>query len=77
MKDQYKRDAELLNRIARRDCGAAAELFDLHSDEIFGFMARRTGAVAAEDLLQEVFARALRRASSWWNACNHPHDVTR
>jgi len=65
MKDQHKRDAELLNRIAQRDCGAAAELFDLHSDEIFAFMARRTGAVEAEDLLQEVFARALRRASSF------------
>jgi len=65
MTAEHKRDADLLHRIAQRDCGAAAQLFDLHSDEIFAFLARRTGPIEAEDLLQEVFARALRRASSF------------
>ncbi len=58
-------DWQLLQRVAVRDCEAASELFDRFSDEIFAFLARRVGRIEAEDFLQEVFSRALRRASTF------------
>ncbi len=58
-------DRDLIQRIAARDAAAAAELFDRFAPEIFAVAARRTGAAEAEDVLQEVFARALRGASSF------------
>lgn len=58
-------DLELMQRIARRDRQAGARLFDRYAREVFEFLARRVGGDAAEDLLQEVFIRALRRASTF------------
>jgi len=58
-------DEQLLQRIAARDREAGAELFDRYAGEIHVLLARATGVVDAEDLLQEVFVRALRRASTF------------
>lgn len=58
-------DRVLLERIARRDESAAAELFGRYGDELFGYLKRHARALDPEDLLQEVFARALRGASSF------------
>jgi len=55
----------LLNRIASRDREAATELFDRYADEIFGFVSRRLPEVDAEDVLQEIFKRALVSASTF------------
>ena len=54
-----------MQRIAQRDREAATTLFDRYADEIFGYLLRRTDRVAAEDVLQEVFARALCSASTY------------
>ncbi|GEM_PF-1575887 len=62
---RHRADRELLQRVAARDTEAATFLFDRHSEEIFGFLARRVGRIEAEDFLQEVFSRALRRASTF------------
>ncbi len=61
------RNAELrlLKRVASRDREAAAELFDRYADEIFGFVSRRLPEVDAEDVLQEIFKRALVSASTF------------
>lgn len=56
-------DADLLARIAERDQDASAEIFNRYASEIYGFLTRRTGPTESEDLLQEVFVRALRGAS--------------
>lgn len=56
-------DADLLKRIADRDQEASAEIFNRYAEEIYGFLARRTNLAESEDLLQEVFVRALRGAS--------------
>jgi len=58
-------DETLLERVAARDRSAGAELFDRYAGEIFGLLARATRPSDAEDLLQEVFVRALRRSSSF------------
>ena len=58
-------DRVLLERVARRDEAAATELFDRYGPELYGFLKRRASAIDAEDLLQEVFARALRAASKF------------
>ena len=57
-------DRELIRRVASRDAVAAAELFDRFAPEIHASLARRAAGHDVEDLLQEVFARALRGASS-------------
>lgn len=58
-------DAELIARIAARDVEAGAELFDRYANSVFRFLRRRVRPGEAEDLLQEVFVRALRGASSF------------
>jgi RNA polymerase sigma-70 factor (ECF subfamily) len=58
-------DAELLRRIAARDRVAGAEFFDRHAADVFAYLRRHLDASESEDLLQEVFVRALRRASSF------------
>ncbi len=58
-------DARLLGRVAARDEEAAATFFDRYAQEIFGFLVRRSDDETARDLLQEVFSRALRAASSY------------
>ncbi len=65
MNSPRERDHALLVRVAERDCSAAEQLFDRYHEEIFAYLARRMGRVDAEDLLQEVFVRALRRASTF------------
>jgi len=51
-------DAELLRR-SRVDAHAFGELFDRHAAAVHGFLARRGGHQAADDLLSEVFLRAV------------------
>ena len=51
-------DAELLRR-ARADTDAFGELFDRHARAVHGFIARRSGHQSADDLLSEVFLRAV------------------
>jgi RNA polymerase sigma-70 factor (ECF subfamily) len=58
-------DLELLARIAERDARASAELFDRHAAALARFLARGASREEADDLLQEVFVRALRGASSF------------
>ncbi|HWU33137.1 MAG TPA: RNA polymerase sigma factor [Marmoricola sp.] len=50
-------DAEILRR-SRLDPGAFGDLFDRHAPAIHRYLARRIGS-AADDLLSEVFLRAL------------------
>ena len=64
---QQSDDTELLRRVAQRDPDASAELFERYADEIWRKMARGTSAAEADDLCQEVFVRALRRASTFRN----------
>ncbi|MCH8084443.1 MAG: sigma-70 family RNA polymerase sigma factor [Myxococcales bacterium] len=56
-------DAELLRRVARRDQRAAGEFFDRYAAEISAFLRMRLNEDESEEMLQEVFARALRGAS--------------
>ena len=56
-------DASLLERIARRDQSAGGMLVDRYAGELMGFLRRRVTEDEAEDLLQEIFARALQSAS--------------
>lgn len=58
-------DVDLIRRIAGRDRSAAAQLFDRHAAGVLRFIARRVGAQECDDVLQEVFVRALRRASTF------------
>lgn len=51
-------DAELLRR-SRTDVQAFGELFDRHASAVHGFIARRLGRQGADDLLSEVFLRAV------------------
>jgi RNA polymerase sigma-70 factor (ECF subfamily) len=58
-------DAALLRRIAARDREAGAELFDRYAGDVLAYLRRQLGPQESEELLQEVFARALRRASAF------------
>jgi RNA polymerase sigma-70 factor (ECF subfamily) len=58
-------DAALLHRIAQRDQSAAGEFFDRYAAEISDFLSTRLNQDESEDMLQEVFARALRGASNF------------
>lgn len=58
-------DTELIALIALRDQEASAELFDRHAGAMLSFLQRRIGPAEADDLLQEVFVRALRGASAF------------
>ena len=51
-------DAELLIR-SRSDPEAFGLIYDRHVDAVFRYLARRLGPVHAEDLVSEVFVRAL------------------
>ena len=51
-------DAELLRR-SRVDASAFGELFDRHACAVHGFIVRRSGHQSADDLLSEVFLRAV------------------
>lgn len=51
-------DFEILIR-SRTDAGAFGVLYDRHGDAVYGYLARRVGPQAAEDLTSEVFLRAL------------------
>ncbi|HKS29224.1 MAG TPA: sigma-70 family RNA polymerase sigma factor [Pyrinomonadaceae bacterium] len=59
-------DAELLRAVASGDSQALAELYDRYHSILFGLLLRilRDGA-EAEDVLQEVFIQAWRRASKF------------
>lgn len=63
--NQATSDKALMERIARRDKDAAAELFDRYGEELYRFLERHARTLDPEDLLQEVFARALRSASKF------------
>jgi len=56
-------DRDLIARVAERDESASTELFRRYADEIYGYLLRRARKTEAEDLLQEIFVRALRGAS--------------
>lgn len=58
-------EAEWIRRVAARDREASAALFDRYAPELHGFVVRQAGASDADDLLQEVFVRALRGASGY------------
>ncbi len=62
MNEARRLDFELIRRIADRDATAAEELFNRFAPEVFGFLARRVGPEDAQDVLQEVFVRAMRGA---------------
>jgi RNA polymerase sigma-70 factor (ECF subfamily) len=57
---------DLMKRVARGERAAAATLFESHGDAVYRYL-RGCGAgpADAEDLTQEVFMRALARASSY------------
>ena len=56
-------DLSLMQRIAARDAGALAELYDRHSRLLFGLILRIVrDRSEAEDILQEAFIRVWRRA---------------
>jgi sigma-70-like protein len=52
-------DAELAERLKRRDENAFLILYDLHRSTIFRFLMYMTGSAAAEELAQEVFVAIL------------------
>ncbi len=59
--DRDRRDGVSDAEVIERSLGEPerfAELFDRHHRAIFGYLARRIGAVDAEDLTSEVFMRA-------------------
>jgi RNA polymerase sigma-70 factor, ECF subfamily len=59
-------DIALLDRIARRDQGALAELYDRHCRLLFSLILRiLRDRGEAEDVLQEVFVRVWDRADSY------------
>ena len=59
-------DVRLLQRIAARDTGALAELYDRHSRLLFGLILRIVRDRAeAEEILQETFVRVWTRAETY------------
>lgn len=58
-------DASLMRRVAARDRVASGMLFDRYAEQMHGFLARTATPAEADDLLQEVFTRALRGASRY------------
>lgn len=57
-------DSEILAR-SRHSPEAFAELFERHSASVAGFVRRRVGAEAAEDVLSETFLVAFRRRADF------------
>ncbi len=64
--DRTAAETTLMRRVARCDGEAAAELFERHGDALHRYL-RGCGVPAedAEDLTQEVFLRAIRRATTY------------
>ncbi len=59
-------DVELLSRIAARDQGAFARLFDAHSPAVLGMLVQLVGRrEVAEELLQETFLQAWSEAGRY------------
>ncbi len=58
-------ELRMMKRIASRDREAASELFERYADELFAFASRRLPETDAEDVLQEIFKRALVSASTF------------
>ncbi|GFH36578.1 sigma-70 family RNA polymerase sigma factor [Streptomyces pacificus] len=58
-------EPELLVRARSGDREAFAALYNEHHDMVFRYLAGRTNRQLAEDLTQEVFARALRRIDTF------------
>jgi RNA polymerase sigma-70 factor (ECF subfamily) len=58
-------DHELL-RSAPDRAGAVGELYERHARAVFGYLARRVGYAAAEDLLADVFVAALGARHRVW-----------
>lgn len=66
-------DVLLLNRVAGGDCCAVGELYDLHGRLLFGLLVRMLNDRAeAEEVLQEVFIQAWRRAHTYNAALGTP-----
>ena len=64
--DRANADLALLERIARRDTTAVAELYDRHSRVVFALICRIVRDEGeAEDVLQEVFLRVWDKAESY------------
>jgi RNA polymerase sigma-70 factor (ECF subfamily) len=64
--EETRADVALLDRIAARDEGALAALYDRHARLIFGLILRIVRARAdAEDVLQEVFVQAWTRVDTY------------
>ena len=64
--DRVQADLALLERIARRDATAVAELYDRHSRVAFALICRIVRDEGeAEDVLQEVFLRVWDKAESY------------
>lgn len=61
-----RRDADLVARVATRDAGALAELYDRYSRPVFSYLHRVCGdPQTSEELLQEVFFRVWRQAATF------------
>ena len=61
-----RRDAELVARMAALDAGALAELYDRYSRPVYSYLHRVCGDPrTAEELLQEVFFRVWRQATTF------------
>jgi RNA polymerase sigma-70 factor (ECF subfamily) len=58
-------DVEALGRVAEGDVGALGEVYDRHACALLAFVSRATGARDAEDVVQGVFVRAARVASTY------------
>jgi RNA polymerase sigma-70 factor (ECF subfamily) len=58
-------DSVLLDRVAQGDLGALGLLYDRHGAALLGFASRLTSRSDAEDVVQTVFLRVVRRAASF------------
>jgi RNA polymerase sigma-70 factor (ECF subfamily) len=58
-------DAALLERISARDAAGATALYDRYSVDVFSYLRLHASHEDSEDLMQEVFERALRGASRY------------
>ncbi len=63
---EFDRDRRCLERLAARDSGALAELYDRYSDLLYSLAARIVGAGAdAEEVLQDTWMQAWRTAATY------------
>jgi RNA polymerase sigma-70 factor, ECF subfamily len=66
-------DRDLLRRIAERDGSALSDLYDRHSQLLFGLIVRiLRNRSEAEDILQDVFLRVWQRAETYDPAFGSP-----